>query len=952
MSRREEEAKEEADAAAAASRSPGGGGGWKGGPLSPSAASMSAAISRRSTSSVLGPLERAQGTGFEISAEIDSLRAELQEIRLSNSALQQTNQELHEALAQVTERSKMLSTEHARFLDEFRNKSQIAKQKLINDRAALKLNLGNTNTRLEDLEKLNANITADKMQVVRKLEELTNEHDALSVNYANLQREKQIWLQKEQEFLDIQTLQSRNLDELNQTVLTIQEEREGWHRRWEESQNECAMLQQHASSLEHTVHTQDQTIQQLNSNLLTSQEEIINLTQTLATHLEQIANISKQNKELHATLVNFTRTNDHEYVAELLPHINAHDMTLNTHIELARSTAAISADSNTNDPHLNPSFNGPVPSHVHSNAFLSTTQNPAHPTMNPAYNFLHTTSSLSTLHLPATYLTSKLSSYILWILEHKQILENMLQRKEKLRKELEEQIVVANVEAQVAGQEQISVGAGGRGSPVQDGMRSPARSPSRSPSRNAQTLGSPTMRSSSPMNANFSPSRSAGAVTLAGGMPLPSSAVAPATLLLPSLLQHTLHDLHELTHLTQHDQLQYSNFEREKTQILGLCSSHGFEKHNTKRAKTAWNIWVAALNQRVYRKQLLVRILQRGYLRQLARSFGRMHAQVLVRYGQTKIQEKSNEVKRQVIQVMLRKSNLAADYAQQLAFQQWRSRSHRRAKLRTRFIHAFVHSAENRIGRLWTKWKANVLRLRNRASIAEGRETRKMEAVRRFISICAGHGVLGKMFSRWKVASEQRTVADLTKQLVKAKKDGHERYERQKEMMLHGYGELKERYKNFKVYHWWRLAYVDTQWMKREVQWRGALTFQRRVQLKSTLKLRLHSSFTSVFRAWRKVIRDRKAGRKQAAITVWNHLCAFQLRIVVRHWVKITEKARVEEVQEKLMESSREIERNKLGYVHSLTQKWRRHHLANAFNQLYDQVQLRKARKREALERV
>jgi len=103
----------------------------------------------RRPSAALGPLQSAQGTGFEISHEIDSLRAELNELRMSNSALQHTNGELHAALAQVTERSKLLSIEHARFLDEFRDKSQRSKQKLLDDRQALKLNLSATNTRLE-----------------------------------------------------------------------------------------------------------------------------------------------------------------------------------------------------------------------------------------------------------------------------------------------------------------------------------------------------------------------------------------------------------------------------------------------------------------------------------------------------------------------------------------------------------------------------------------------------------------------------------------------------------------------------------------------------------------------------------------------------------------------------------------------------------------------------------
>jgi hypothetical protein len=1033
--------------------------GWSGGPLS---ASTSAASTRGGgESNVLGPLNSAQGLGFEISHEIDALRAELHELRLSNTALQHTNGELHSALAQVTERSKLLSTEHARFLDEFRDKSQRSKQQLINDRQSLKMNLSATHTRLEDLERVNQSVEQDKNRVLKKYEELTAEFDNLSVSHAALQAEKSLWMQKEEEYLEIQKLQSRNLEELNTTVLQIQNEREGWHQRCEETAAELRRSQDHAMSLESTVATQEGVITQLHGSILTAQEEIMNLTQTLATHLEQIANLSKQNQELHAALVSFTKTSDRHFVEELVPHLaedspfdiispHAHPpMTILQQPSFAASTSIINViPSPSASKHelalqrsTHPHFTGvSTPHKVHSSAFISPTASPrpagspansltgsprsavapsssgavvlpasspssafTHPSDSAAYNFLHTTSALSTLHLPASVVTAKLSSYILWILEHKQILTNMMQRKEKLRKELEEQIVVANVEAQVTGTGVINNidGSASMRSPSRaSGIGSPSASRSRagspSPVRmggspiHGQTAGGPDMPMSPTARQSFG----------VESLPLPNSALPPPTLLLPSLLQHTLHDLHELTHLTQHDSLQFSHFEREKIAILNQCSSSGFNKHSGKLIKMAWSQWNSVLRMRSLRKQMLLKLLQRDYLRQIAWVFTRLAIRTTIQHGQDVMLQKGNYLKTKFIGTLLRKNRYESGLAQKNVFIQWKSNSHARRRAKMRICAAFDRSYENRIISLWNIWKENTLKLRSDSLIeqnnidletqanahrasqllklhnvfsrklsmgytskqknlflhwrnwSKSRKEIKKKILKRMVDITSGNNLVIKLWSQWKEFRRVDQLKDAEKLLIQTKNKHEELFDNQKQLFLTSYIRLRERYHNFKLFHWWRLAYVDTQWLHREDQWRNALISQKNILQKRLIYMHKHFAFLQVFQSWRNQTKLTKKLKIKACGRIFHILLAQQKLYAFRRWCDFHSESKLDDVQLKLETSKKLIITNKKKFAQTLIRRWRQHNLSEAFNLLYEQVQDKKSRKREMIDRI
>ena len=943
---------------------------WQGGPLAPNSGHGQAYAYAGSVRAVLEPLQSAQSTGLEISNEIDSLRMELHQLRQANNALQHTNGELHSALAQVTERSKLLSTEHARFLDEFREKSQRSKQKLMDDRHTLKLNLHATNTRLEDLEKLHQTVDADRAQVQRRLDELLHEHHELSQSFEALQGEKTVWVQKEQEDLEIPQLQSRSLEQLNETVLQIQHEREGWHQRAQDTAAELSRAQSHNQQLEQTIANQENMVNQLNSAVLTAQEEIMNLTQNLATHLEQIANISKQNKELHATLVAFTRTNDKQFVEDL----SVSSDQSQQRIELLYPSPSAAAAT------LNASFSpsSPMPRKL-SSSFFSPGSRPAaaaatassssfvHPSSNAAYNFLHTASSLSTLHLPASYITSKLSSYIVWILEHKQILENMLQRKEKLRKELEEQIVVANLEAQVV--HDVS------------GLRASPLSPIR-------------MRSASP--GPLSPSH----VVASSSAAAASSALPPPTLLLPSLLQHTLHDLHELTHLTQHDALQFEHFEREKIQILNQCSSSGFNKYNNKRAKTAWNMWVAALHRRTARKEVLHRVLDKLHLRNCAWAMATFSTRVMIRFGQGKLLQQANMMKGRIVQTMLRKTLQSGAAAQKLAFVTWASNARKRRRMRMKLCGAVVNAAENRILRLWTRWKATTLKLRHVAAVEQGRldaqnqaaahraaqlvklqkmfarrmitdsthlqrtlfvswrtwsqtrRVRKRQAMRRIIHICCGQGALVKVWSTWKEFRRSHEKDQSVSTLALTRQQASDKHAALQEHFLQAYSRLRDRYRNFKLFHWWRLAYVDTQWLAREDQWRRALHGQKQLQIRTLVRMRSNYNFLPIFHAWRKITRDNKQGKVRSARKIFLRLINIQKAHAFNRWTAFTEDSRVAELRGQLLTSQDTLREHKVTFAKTLVNKWRKQHLTVAFQHLKDQVLQRRARKRDILDRT
>ena len=833
--------------------------------------------------------------------------------------------------------------------------------------------------------------------MLRKFEELTAEHDNLSVAYATAQKEKQIWMQKEEEYLEIQKLQSRNLEELNATVLQIQEEREGWHRRSEEVAAELRRSQERNNELEQTISQQELLITQLNSSVLTSQEEIMNLTQTLATHLEQIANISKQNKELHATLVSFTRTNDKQFVEEMLPNLSQSFDEVGgisrpgqgpievLNPESAMHEAALNAS-------IHPSFNGPTPGRVHSQAFLSPGRQrspqasprssaPAgsvghsgyvHPSSSAAYNFLHTTSSLSTLHLPASYITSKLSSYILWILEHKQILENMMQRKEKLRKELEEQIVVANVEAQVVASE-------AQGSPRVN--RSLPGSP-----------GSPIrMRSASPPQGPLSPSHMP---------PLPNSAIPPPTMLLPSMLQHCLHDLHELTHLTRHDELQFQNFEREKVHILKQCSSSGFNKHNGKLTKTAWNLWMTAMQRRAHRKEVLHRVLGKLHLRNCAWAMAIFSTRVMVRFGQRKLLLQCNSMKMKIVSTLLRKAAVTGLAASKLAFVTWAANARKKRRMRLRLCAAVANAAENRIIKLWTRWKATTLKLRHTAAVEQGREdaeaqaaahraaqlekmqkmltrrllqgssmmqrhmflswrnwstarrVRKRHALNRIVHICCGQGMLIKVWSTWKEWRRSSEKAEASTTLALTQRAAAEKYAAAQEHFLVAYTRLRDRYRNFKLMHWWRLAFVDTQWMHRENQWRKALLGQKTLQIRTLVRMHTKCNFLPIFHAWRKITRDHKKGKLKMGQKIFERLISIQKHHAFRRWAEFNEQARVDELKGLLHDSKEKTLEEKRKFVASLVAKWRRQHLSQAFEQFHSNVQARRARKRDLLDRT
>ena len=208
-----------------------------------------------------------------------------------------------------------------------------------------------------------------------------------------------------------------------------------------------------------------------------------------------------------------------------------------------------------------------------------------------------------------------------------------------------------------------------------------------------------------------------------------SSSVLPSpTLLLPSLLQHTLHDVHELQHLVQHDALQFAHFEREKLSILQQCSSAGYDKHNGRLAKMAWQQWTAVLRMRVLRKQTLLKLVQRDRARQLAWALSRLSTRTTIQHAQDLMLQQLNRSKTAQVAVLLRSNRAAGLAAQTHTFRLWVLHARARRKAKRLLCAALDRSGENRIGRLWDTWKMYTLRERALAAVEQGQEDAAAQA--------------------------------------------------------------------------------------------------------------------------------------------------------------------------------------------------------------------------------
>jgi len=959
-----------------------------------------------------GPTGVAIGGGNDDShSDMDGIRSELHELRLSNAALQQTNNDLRQALSSVTERGKMLQSEHARFLNDFRSKMEKGQSKLVGEKQAMKESLDASNTRLKELEQSQSHLETERNDLAKQLEQMTLERDHYAASTRAFEEEKSIWIQKESEYQEINNLLTRNLDELRTQLLSIQHEREGWHEKWLESQQELEMSQKRNQELEEVIRTHAGTIDQLNASLLTSQEEVINLTQTLATHLEQIGTLSTQNRELHETLVKFTASNpqDEKAVEEAVDTIMSptgkRTKHGNSRIAVLRMSPepAVAAS-----PHPSSSpgpFGSPAssprhrahPSTLFSPSARASADDRAHPHPPP---FLQTP-GLSTLHLPAAYTLSKLHSFILWIMEHKVVLENMQRRKEKLRKEIEAQVVVEDVEALAARQHNTMndtiTGAG-------TAMASPHASPSRSRSRTQ-----PHSRSASPLALPFTPARR----RAASPPPLFASpahttqsqsqtcnAAGGHTLLLPSLLQHTLHDLHELTHLINHDALQLRSFEETKSDVLFKCSSAGFETFSEKLQKSAWILWRQSFFERRRRKERLCNLMQQAAIKMVARSFTHWRIGSVCHEGHQVILDHSNELKTKILGALLRRSNSADRYTSRLGFLEWRSVARRNKARRQRVAMVVAGACEKQIELAWKRWKENVLELRYEQAVedaqtraealaihirqqqlqqvsrmisrqlfkhssdtqrhvfrswkawAQHRRQRKRHMLHRIVFFCAGRGLQIQAWSAWKDFVRRHSEKTAQLRLMDTEQEGVRELVQQRDATVAVYKHLSSRLRTFQIFHLWRMAYSDTQWLNRESQWRRALSGQKAIQLRTLIKLHSHTSTTPIFLAWRNWVRTNKEGRRRSAHKVMRHLLHHPLARAWRTWKDFVETDRVECLRRDLQTSKDALVAHKRSFVDSLIRRWRSAQLNQAFQTLRERTRAQRSHKRLVLERT
>lgn len=339
-------------------------------------------------------------------SELQRLRAELRETQLSNAQLESTKQELHAALSEVTERSKKLSMEHTRFLDEFREKASKSKTKLHQERTALKQSLKQLTDELQNLQH----------------EKHTIEQNNIHLQQVNFELQEQL----QNKTTQLQQQLDHTIQQSNETVEKLHSDLHQQHDHYEQLQQQYEAATTMIEELQQTIQTQKVSIEELETRLNSKQQEVISLATSLKTQNATIESFQTIKQDIDHMMKNFV---PHQSIIHRYFHTTT--TTNNNNTSQNRYSQSISRDGRRYD-------------------VASPTSPTHHSAVHPLHDREHqyqdeersSTVQITPMDEAGTHVTlgwaaTKLSSYLLFIHDQQRALETMLNKKEQFLEELE-----------------------------------------------------------------------------------------------------------------------------------------------------------------------------------------------------------------------------------------------------------------------------------------------------------------------------------------------------------------------------------------------------------------------------------------------------------------------------------------------------------------------------------